>query len=235
MCSLTCWWGTLSTFLRDGVCQSGQPLVQVRVAQVFDVVVERHDGIHLRVCQMVAIRGQSNSGVLVGVLPELLVPPRPVHQAHNHLVVVVIVFHIASFPRRSLPKYTMPTDGGLPFTHIGSSFRTTTLSVAQRLSGIPTLARRDESGMNPADVSPTSSAPSSEERLWATSWPTARELALSPFANPLVHRNSSEEITMTTTELFDSSAYSPPIVPSPEHPVRGAPPVASLTSCNRDC
>src|SRR5215208_8430587 len=144
MCSLTCWWGTLSTFLRDGVCQSGQPLVQLRVAQVFDVVVERHDGIHLRLCEIVAIPGQSLSRVLVDLLPEPLVPPRPVHQAHKHLVVAVPVFHIASFPRRSLPKYTMPTDGGLTFAHIGSSFRTT-LSVAQRLSGIPTLARRDES------------------------------------------------------------------------------------------
>src|SRR5215207_7957682 len=59
--------------------------------------------------------------------------------------------------------------------------------------------------------------------------------ALSPDANPLCHRSSSEEIAVTTTEKLDSSASSPFIVPSAEQPVRGAPLVASRTARNKDC
>src|SRR5215213_9283724 len=69
----------------------------------------------------------------------------------------------------------------------------------------------------------------------ATRLPTARGSALSPVANPLRHRNCSEEIAVTTTEKLDSSASSPFIVPSAEQPLKGAPPVVSRTARTKEC
>src|SRR5215218_9245283 len=71
-------------------------------------------------------------------------------------------------------------------------------------------------------------------RSWATRFPASRGSALSPAANPFIQCSSSEEIAVTTTEKLDSSAPSPSIVPSAEHPVRGAPPVVSRTACTKE-
>src|SRR5215212_7046513 len=72
-------------------------------------------------------------------------------------------------------------------------------------------------------------------KSWATCFPTARGSSSSPGTIPLVHCSSSEEIAVTTTEKFDSSASSPFIVPSAEQPARGAPPVVSRTACTKEC
>ena len=64
----------------------------------------------------------------------------------------------------------------------------------------------------------------------------ARESASSPLAIPLVHRSSSEEITVTTTEKLDSSASYPFIVPSAEQPERGCASCGtSRTARNKEC
>src|SRR5919107_6459295 len=69
---------------------------------------------------------------------------------------------------------------------------------------------------------------------WAPRFPASGGSALSPAANPLIQCSSSEEIAVTTTEKLDSSASSPFIVPSAEHPVRGAPPVVSRTARTKE-
>src|SRR5215216_3173565 len=81
---------------------------------------------------------------------------------------------------------------------------------------------------------PIVSADKLGNKPWATRCPTARGSVSSPAANPLVHRSSSEEIAVTTTEKLDSSASFPSIVPSAEQPVRGAPAVVSRTAPNNE-
>src|SRR5215213_219540 len=83
--------------------------------------------------------------------------------------------------------------------------------------------------------SPMVSADKWGSRSLATRFPTARGSASSPVANPLCHFSSSEEIAVTTTEKLDSSASFPFVVPSAEQPVRGAPPVVSLTVRTKEC
>src|SRR5215213_8479648 len=83
--------------------------------------------------------------------------------------------------------------------------------------------------------SPMVSADKWSSRSLATRWPTARGSSSSPAANPLCHSSSLEEIAATTTEKPDSSGSSPFIVPSAEQPVRGARPVVSRTTRNREC